>query len=190
MNRRSFNPSSLSAKRNQGGFSLIEMAIALAIAAAVLFGIFYIVSVVQNKRITNAEAQSFNMMVSDVRTKFGSQGSFTGITPQAMVQLGVVPRNMVSGATIVSGFNTIVAVAAINLNGTAADAVEFTYTVPRGNCADFATASEGAASRVTVGGTAVKNVTAGINAIQIGTLATSCDAQSGGNVAIAMAQGR
>lgn len=177
-------------RSKQKGFSLIEMGIVLAIAAIVLYGIYSWVSRVQNQRVANDEAQNYNMMVSDVRTKFGAQGTFTGISPAALINLGLVPKTMINGAAIRSGWNTPVAVAAVNLNGTAGDGVQFTYTVPREQCSDFVTGAAGASARVTVGGTMVKDIPGGVNTVNVGTLATQCAANTGGNVAILLAQGR
>lgn len=188
MNRNRRNPPGSRSK--QKGLTLIELAIVIAIVAIIIFGVFLLFSRVQTSRIATDEAQNLNMMMADVRSKFGTQGSFNGITPTVMINLGLVPRTMINGNNIRNGWNTNVTVAAVNLSGTAGDGVEFTYQVPREACADFVTSASGAASRITVGGTVVKNVTAGQNTVNVATLGTQCNADAGGNVPVLLAQGR
>lgn len=177
-------------RKQQRGMGLLDMAIWLVIVAGVAAFIFYLVGVIQGRRASADEAQNLNLMMTDTRTKFGEQGSFNGVSPQVLIQLGVVPKSMINGANIRSKWNTDVAVAAVALHGAAGDGIEFTYTLPRENCAEFVTAGAGSAARVTVGGTVVKNIPGGINTLQTATLGTSCDANAGGNVAVAFAQGR
>lgn len=178
--------------KSQQGIGLIELAISLAIVAAVLFGIFYLVNVVQGKRATTAEAQNLTMMASDLRTKFGNQASFAGINANNMIKLGLVPESMISGTAMISGFSTPVTVAPTNLNGQANDGFTFTYQVPSRNCSDFVSAVEGTFSRVAIAGTAIKDLTANDNDISVADLA-SCDASAGGGssmVSVAFTQGR
>ena len=173
-------------RKRQKGMGLIEFAIYLALAAAILFGVFYLVGVVQGKRITNNEVSNVTMMASDLRTKFTGQSSFAGITPAAMIALNIVPK-----PTITSGFSTPVTVAAANINGVANDGFTFTYQVPSDDCSNFVSGAEGAFSRIAIAGTNVKNVPAGDNSISVAELA-SCGATATGNanVTIALSQGR
>lgn len=183
-------PRSISLRRKQQGFTLIELVIVLAIAAVILFGVFILVSRAQTSRVANDEVQNFNMMIADVRTKFGPQGSFVGITPAVLIDLGIVPKHMINAATIRTGWSTTVAVAPTNLNGTVGDAVRFSYTVPRASCGDFATGASGAAGRVTVDGVVVKDVPAALNNVNVAALAGACDSDIGGTVDILLDQGR
>lgn len=171
------------------GFTLIEMAIVLAIAAIVLFGVFTMVSRANNARVATDEAQNFNIISSDMRTKFSTQGNYTGVTVENLVNLGAVPKHMVSGGTINTGWGTTVTAAVTNLTGTD-DGVAFTYTVPRESCADFVTAASGASAVVSVDGTSIKNVPGGANTVNVAALGTACDSSAGGNVPVVLTVGR
>lgn len=177
-------------RRDQRGAGLIDLALWLIVIGGIAAFIFYINGVVGNRKATTDEAQNLNMMMSDIRAKFAAQGSFNGINPQVLIQLGVVPKSMINGSAIQSKWNTPITVQAVTLYGSAGDGVELTYSLPRANCADFVSAGEGAAARVTVGGTAVKNIPAGVNTIQQATVAAQCASDQGGNVTVAFAQGR
>ena len=178
-------------RKNQKGVTLIELAIALAIIGALVFAVFYMVGVVQNKRITSTESQYLNMMSADLRTKFSGQASFTGLNAANLIRLNIAPRPMVTGTTLRSGFSTAVTVGPANVNGVADDGFEFTYLVPSDNCSDFVMATEGAFSRVTVAGTVVKNTASGDNQITVADVA-GCNATgtSNANVTLLFAQGR
>lgn len=178
--------------RKQKGLTLIEIAIVLLILGGIMGLMYWYLAQTNERSVMKDEAQAYNTMIADVRTKFRAQGSYTGVSPQALVQLGVVPPTMVNGNAIRSGWNTPVTVAAINLSGSAGDGIEFTYQVPRRSCADFVDSTQGASTRVVIGGTTVKNQTTGgaANTLNVAQVATACDAQTGGNVQIALAQGR
>lgn len=183
--------SRISNRKTQKGMTLIEMAISLAIAAALIFGIFYMVGVVQNKRITTNESQYLNMMAADLRTKFSAQASYAGLNAANLISMNIAPRPMVVGTALRSGFSTAVTIAPANVNGVADDGFQFTYLVPSDNCADFVTATEGAFSRVSIAGTVVKNVTTGDNQISVTDLANcNASATSNSNVTLLFAQGR
>lgn len=176
--------------RKARGLTLIEILIALVIAAGLLFGIFFLVNIANDRTIVREETQVFNSMINDVRTKFRAQGTYAGITPAIMIQLGIVPPNMINGNVIRTGWNTNLAVAPINLNGQANDGIAFTYTLPRRSCPDFVDGVQAAVARITIGADVVKNVPAGVNAVNIPAVAAACDAGAAGNVAIELAQGR
>lgn len=177
-------------KRKQGGFSLIELAIVIAIAAIIIMLVFSRLSRVQNARIASDEASNYSMMMTDIRTKYGSQGDFAGITAQSVINNGLAPRSMVNGTALRSGWNTPVTIAPISLTGTANDGVQLTYNVPREQCSDFVVGAAGASARVTVGSTVVKNAPANINNLDVNALGTACNANLGGTVAVLLAQGR
>lgn len=173
------------------GFTLIEVLIVLAIAAGVLFAIFAAVSKVQAKSIAKEASEGLNLMVADVRAKFKSQGNFTGVTPQVLIQNRIPPSNMIQGNQIISPWNTPINVAPATLV-TANDAVAFTYTgMGSEDCSNFVQAAEGSFSRISVNGTNVKDVPGGpaTARLNIATLGQQCD-QGGANNTIVFIQGR
>jgi len=177
-------------KKRGRAYSLLEVIIVLAIVAGVAVIIFNRASDANNSRIANDEASDYALMSARTRTMYASQGDFNGLTPKAMIGLGLVPKTMVNGDNIRSRWNTAVDVVPANLNGNAGDGVEFSYTLPRTVCSDFVNASAGISARVTVGGTVVKNVATGNNNLNMGDLEASCQGGSGGNVTVLLAQGR
>jgi prepilin-type N-terminal cleavage/methylation domain-containing protein len=179
-------------RRSQQGLTLIEILIALVIAAGVLFGIFFLVGIAQDRTIVREESQAFQTMVNDARTKFRAQGSYAGITPAVLIQLGIVPPQMVNGNAIRSGWNTPVQVAPVNFTGQPNDGIQFTYSVPRRSCADFVDAVAPGAARIVIDNTVVKNTAATppVNNVNVASVAAECDAGAGGNVNVLLTQGR
>jgi prepilin-type N-terminal cleavage/methylation domain-containing protein len=176
--------------KKQAGLTLIEILIVLVIAAGLLFGIFYLVGVANERSIIRDEVQSYNTMANDARTSFRKQGDYAGVAGGVLIQLGVVPPTMINGTAIRSGWNTAVVVAPINLNGTANDGMQFTYTVPRTSCPNFIDGVTNSAARISIDGEVVKNVPANLTTVNVAAVASACNAGAGGNVPVLLAVGR
>ena len=71
---RALNPNRIRNARKQKGFGLIELAIAIAIGAAIVFGVFVMVKRAQSDRASSTEAKSLMLLASDLRPKFSGQG--------------------------------------------------------------------------------------------------------------------
>lgn len=175
-------------KRKSKGFTLIEVLIVLAVAAGVLFTVFLAVNKVQAKQLTKEAAEGLNLMVADTRAKFKSQGNFTGVSAQVLVNNRVPPSNMIQGANIVSQWSSNIEVAPATLQNTN-DAVSFTYTgIGIEDCSNFVQAAEATFSRITVGTTVVKNIPSG-SGLNVAALGTAC-VGGGGRNTITFVQGR
>lgn len=176
--------------KKQAGLTLIEILIVLVIAAGLLFGIFYLVSQANERSIVRDEVQSYNTMANDARTSFRKQGDYAGVAGSVLIQLGIVPPTMINGTAIRSGWNTAITVAPINLNGTANDGMEFSYSVPRTSCPNFIDGVTNSAARISIDGEVVKNVPANLTTVNVADVASACDAGAGGNVPVLLAVGR
>lgn len=177
------------ASKNRG-IATLDLLLYTGLAVAALAAVFFIVNLVINRQAVNDEIQTLQTMASETRTKFRAQGSFTGITPNVLIQNGIVPATKVNGTNIQTRWNTNVLVASANLNGAAGDSVTFSYTVPRENCSSFVEAAEGTFPRISVGGTNVKNVPGGANTLDVVALGAQCDSGAGGNVQVVFFLGR
>lgn len=127
-----------------------------------------------NSRIKVQNATSALMdMTKETQNLFKAQGDFTGITPAALLNNGVVPSDMDNGATILSQWNSVVAVAPNTVVG-ANDTFSLTYPgVTSEDCSEFVTKSEKSFYQIDVAGTLVKDLTAG-SALNVATLGTQC----------------
>lgn len=176
----------------QRGIGVIELSVSLVIAAAVLFGVFFVMNQANASRVVTAEVQTVTLLSNTLRNQGSSGSSFTGLTPATLIQLGIAPENMVrDGNTLMSGFSTPVNVQATNVNGVSDDGFEITYTdFPARSCSEFVSGVSHMFSRVSIGGQVVKNTGSGNtdNEITIAEMAL-CDATNN-NVTIAFAQGR
>lgn len=178
--------------KRQKGFSLLEILIVAGLLAAGLAALFFMLNRYNVRAAANNEAEVLNTMAAETRTQFRSQGNYTGVTPAVLIANGIVPTTHVNGTAIETGWATTVAVAPANLNGTMGDSVSFTYTLPRESCSRFVQASEGAFSRVIVGGVHVKDIPTGARNLNVATLGTQCNAAAaaGGNVTVVFTLGR
>lgn len=178
--------------RGQGGIAVMDLILyAIAISGGLAF-LFWLGSIAFSKSAVQTEAQNFQMMSGDTRAAYGkSQGNFTGVSAAQLIMHNLVPRKMVSGTTIQTGWNTPVTPAPASLNGTAGDAVAWTYNVPRTDCSEFITMVSGSIARATIGGTAVLDVPNGVSTLNMTAVGTACNASAGtGNVVLVMTTGR
>ncbi len=179
-------------RRKQAGLTLIELAIGLAIAAALMFGLFYVVGVANAKRLTTSDAQALTMMANDLRTKFSGQGNFQGLTTSTLIQLGIPPEHMINGTALQSGFSTPITATSTNVNGQANDGFEFDFAqYPAKSCSDFVMAAAHNFSKVTIGSNVVKNVGTGnidgeITVVEL----ANCEGSNGVVSSLKFAQGR
>lgn len=181
------------ANRAQKGFTLVEISVVIVLASLLLFGVFYMLNRATERSQTKEEIEHLNTMMADARTKFRQQGNYQNVSPAVLIDLGIVPPAKLTSSpgNITTAWNTQVAVAEDALVN-AGDAISFTYQVPRRACSDFVDGGAGSASRVTVGGVAVKDALNGAAELDTITLAAQCDSDNaaGGEVAVIFTQGR
>lgn len=172
------------------GMATMDLMIYTALAIAGMAAVFFVAGVVMNRQAVTEEVNTLQTMAAGTQTKFRAQGNFTGVTPNVLIQNGIVPARKVSETNIQTRWNTNVLVAPANLNGTLGDSVTFTYTVPRENCSNFVEAAEGTFPRIAVDGVNVKNVPGGANTLDVVALGAQCNAGAGGNANVVFFMGR
>ncbi|MGH8159363.1 MAG: type 4 pilus major pilin [Rhodanobacter sp.] len=168
-------------KRKQLGQMSVEQAIAIAIAALVLAGIIYYVTVGRHNVQVNSESANLTSIVAGTQKLYGQDPtSYANVTAAALINNGVVPTSEVNGTAIESSFGTPITVAPATCYQ-ANDCVAFTYQVDPNLCSDFVTAVSGNLAKVSVGGTVVKDSTAG-TAMAAAALGTACSSTNGAKV--------
>lgn len=182
--RRQSGPTSL----HQRGQIAIEYVIIIALVALALIGVIYFFTKGRNTNSVNNQASILTNIVADTQKLFQSQPDYSTLTGAVLINNNAIPSTMVSGTNIVSGWNTPVTVAPGNLYGTN-DAAIFTYTVPQNVCSDFTSAVASSFPKITIAGTAVKDMTAG-TALSVAALGTACAAAPAAGAAIAFYAGK
>jgi len=178
-------------KKRGKAYSLIEILLGTIAAIGIMSVVFVYFNTVNTSQAAKKQTDYFASIMADVRGIYANQGNYNGVNPAALINLGIVPATMVrNDIMIAEGWNTVVDVAPTNLNGTAGDGIEFSYTLPRSVCAKFASTSAPLAARVTVDGTIIKNVATGNNNVDVNQMQSACQSSAGGNVVVLLAQGR
>lgn len=191
--RRRRGRASLPGSRGQGGVALLDLILYTVLISGLLYGVFLLASKAFAKTSVSDEAQQFLLMSADVAITYGkSQGSFTGVTVAQLLAHNLVPQKMISGTSIqTTAWSTPVTLAPASLTGATADALAWTYQVPRTECSEFVSTVAGAMAKVAVGGTVVKDIPNGVQNVNMSGLGTACNATAGtGNVAIVMTRGK
>ncbi len=127
-----------------------------------------------NSRIKVQNATSALIdMTKETQNLFKSQGDFTGISPAVLLNNGVVPEDMVSGMTILSQWNSVVAVAP-NTEIGANDTFSMTYPgISSDECSQMVTKASNSFYKIDVAGTLVKDLTASAD-LNVPSLGTQC----------------
>ena len=82
---------------NEEGRSMIEMLGVLAIVGVLSVGGIAGYSKAMNKFKTNKAIDQINMLSTNIRTLFSSQGNYKGMTPKLLAKAGVLPAEMYTG---------------------------------------------------------------------------------------------
>ncbi len=140
-------------KNNQNGRSMVEMLGVLAIIGVLSAGGLAGYSKAMFKHKLNATMDQITMLVTNIRTMYGQQSDYAGLSELKAYQLGIIPEVMVasktdSAATLVNPFKGGVAIApAVAKSGEGANAnaaFTVTYTgLPKEACIALATSDFG-----------------------------------------------
>lgn len=145
--------------RRQGGFSLVEIAMVLAIIALLVAGIMLFFGTASTAQKTNDAMSELAAVQQTVRSVYAGQADYTGLSETVIANAGQLPRKWVKGVPpaatgLSSPFNAAVTVAP------QASAAQFSVTmnnIPDTACSKMVTMDMGTGlvSVVVNGGTAV-----------------------------------
>ena len=155
-------------KNNQSGRSMVEMLGVLAIIGVLSAGGLAGYSKAMFKHKLNNTMDQITMLVTNIRTMYGTQGDYVGLNSRKAVKLGIVPAVMVGAGedatpasgddpndedyvaakpdsqTLTNPFQGGVAISAENLNGVTSGGFYVTYdSLPKEACIALATADFG-----------------------------------------------
>jgi len=92
-------------KNNENGRSMVEMLGVLAIIGVLSAGGLAGYSKAMFKHKLNNTMDQITMLVTNIRTMYGTQGNYNGLTKAVAVDLGIVPAVMVDDTTTGTGAN-------------------------------------------------------------------------------------
>ena len=169
-------------RNNENGRSMVEMLGVLAIIGVLSAGGLAGYSKAMFKHKLNSTMDQITMLVTNIRTMYGTQGNYNGLTDLSAYKLGIIPETMVAtksgtasnvtGVTLSSPFKGSVAIATstTKANGTADTAFTVTYSgLPKEACLALATADFGSGAG------------SGYIGVNVGAVATAQYVGSGGN---------
>lgn len=177
-------------KRRQRGQNIIGVLFGLAII--VVFIGFIVAHFLQAKNSSSSTSASTDMVAiigKTQQTYSGVPAGYAGATPATLINDGDVPAADIQGGNtiVLSGFGTTpVTVAPVGIYGGSNNGLAFTASIPQEQCAEFSRAVSASVVTLTVGGTVVKDSTAG-KAFDPTKLATGCGAAGTGGEVTAVA---
>ncbi|MBC8737281.1 prepilin-type N-terminal cleavage/methylation domain-containing protein [Paraburkholderia sp. UCT31] len=156
-------------RKKQSGFTLIELAIVLAIAAAVIYVGFAVVPSLLASNKSNAETSALPAIVAKIQKNYATQPNFAGVTTAGLIGLDVFPPEYVNGAALADRWGGTITPAVATIV-TASDGIALTYTnIPQQECVDVAVGMERTMRIISVGGTVVKADGGVLNRTTLGT---------------------
>ena len=135
-------------KVNENGRSMVEMLGVLAIIGVLSAGGLAGYSKAMFKHKMNSTLDQITMLVTNIRTMYGTQDNYEDLTAAQAIQLGIIPAAMKNGSALVSPFKGPVTIAtskASNATG-APDNTAFVVKysgLPSEACINLATAEWG-----------------------------------------------
>lgn len=134
-------------KNNENGRSMVEMLGVLAIIGVLSAGGLAGYSKAMFKHKLNTTMDQITMLVTNIRTAYGSQGSYSSLSVAGARKLGAIPAVMGTGDTLTNPFKgsiTLNGSAVAAENGTAGTAFTVSYAgLPTEACIALATADFG-----------------------------------------------
>ena len=140
-------------RNNENGRSMVEMLGVLAIIGVLSAGGLAGYSKAMFKHKLNSTMEQITMVVTNIRTMYGSQGNYDGLSNANAVSLGAIPTIMGTGAALTSPFKGDVYIQMATTNSAAiledndtshATAFLVTYeNLPKEACIALATADFG-----------------------------------------------
>ena len=84
--------------RKNKGFSLLEILLVLAIAAALVIGAFIVYPKVQAGARADAESKNISTIVAGIKSLYTSSSTYTGLTNAVAANAKIFPDNMLNGS--------------------------------------------------------------------------------------------
>jgi len=131
---------------NENGRSMVEMLGVLAIIGVLSAGGLAGYSKAMFKHKLNTTMDQLTMLVTNIRTMYGTQDNYKDLSPAQAIQLGIIPAAMKNNSALVNPFKGVVNITTDQSNSTAPANTAFIVTysgLPSEACIALATADWG-----------------------------------------------
>lgn len=168
----------MSQKKNQKGFTLVELGIVVAVGLLLLLGIQQSNRTIANTKV-NSEIGEIKTISANVQRQYSGSSNYSTATLANIIALKSLPDERVLTATTAANrWGGAITLAPATVN-TASDTLLYTSAaIPEYECTQIIPQVEGSLVRVSVDGTDVKPAGGALDQTALGT---NCD---GGNVSI------
>jgi prepilin-type N-terminal cleavage/methylation domain-containing protein len=184
--------------RQQKGYSIIELSIALAIISIILVTALAGVQRILRSNNVNEDLKNLNLLASKVTVMLSNVTTTTGITQADLANLKAFEGFRVNGSNVTNAFGGAITIAPnSNALGTVpanGGLMLYSSLIPPEVCSDYITglapiashisASDAAAAAV-AGAEFINVVKTNLQPITIGRLATACTAAAGATITVA-----
>ena len=131
-------------RNEEAGRSMVEMLGVLAIVGVLSIGGISGYSKAMAKYKVNKTLDQISMLVTNIRSTFGNQNSYTGLDNKAVISYELADLDMSHGtpSTLTSPYSKPVTIAAVSANSNLSFTIKY-EKLPKGACASIASANWG-----------------------------------------------
>ncbi|MEJ6002642.1 type 4 pilus major pilin [Paucibacter soli] len=162
--------------RKQRGFTLVELAVVVAIIVAAAAGIIARRNATNQTAMIQTESGNLTAILGKVNSTFAGRSNYSGVNTALLLSQGAFPTSMVDGANVVNIWQGAVTVAA----GAGNTSVDITYNgVPSSACIELVANTSRSYNEVTINSTKTKN---GAPQADLDTAKTACEASASASI--------
>ena len=187
-----------SSLRQQKGYSIIELSIALAIISIILVTALAGVQRILRSNNVNEDLKNINLVASKITVMLSNVSTTAGITQANLASLKAFEGFRVNGNNVTNAFGGAITIApntsALGTVPASGGLMLYSSLIPPEVCSDYITGLAPIASHIsatnatgalTTGDAFTNVVKTNLQAITIGNLATACDADAGATITVA-----
>ena len=158
--------------RKQRGFTLIELAVVVAIIVAAAAGIIARRNAVEQTAKIQTESGNLTAIIGKINSTFAGRTNYSGVSTSLLLAQGAFPTSMVDGSNVVNLWQGLVTVNA----GAGNTSIDITYNdVPTSACIELVANTSRSYNEITVNSTKTKN---GAQQVDLDTTEAACKASS------------
>ncbi len=172
----------MSFNKKAKGFSLIELMLVLVVLVVLIGGAYVLFNTLSQGAKSDQAQKNLMGLQAGVKRMCTRAGQCPTLAAATVISAGQAPSDMINGTNLQSPWGGAVTVVATGDLGGTDNAFDYTFNaVPKSECNTFVSAVQNNFGKITIGGTAVKDVG---TPFVLATAVTQCEAGGDNNTIV------